>query len=92
MIRIGKYGISASDRSYEVGRIAQTKDKKTGSVVEYLTGVSYFSTLQGCLKWIRKRMHFDTVRKLDGDLQAAVEALRKSDEQFEQMIAGIEKE
>lgn len=92
MIRVGIYGIDASDRCYEVGKVGKNTDKKTGEEKEYIMNPSYFTSLAGALKHIRKKMHFEAVRNMDGDIQAAIEALGKADEQFGKLISGIEVE
>ena len=92
MIRVGKYGIDASDRCYEVGKIGKITDKKTGEEKEHIVNPSYFPTIQGALKHIRKKMHFETVKNMDGDIQSAIEALRKTDEHFEKLISIVEVE
>ena len=95
MIRvIGDYGIDASDKCYAVGRISKLKEKKdgkyTGEEKEYLINPSYVTTFTGALKCIRKDMQRETIKSIDGDLKAAIEAIQKCDERFEQMIAGID--
>lgn len=92
MIRvIDKYGIDASDRCYEVGKIGKTTDKKTGEVKEYIANASYVSSLQQALKVIRKKMHLEAIKNIDGDLHAAIEVIKKADERFEELIKDIEK-
>lgn len=92
MIRIGKYGIDASDRCYCVGKLYKITNKKTGEEIEYISNGRYYGTLKGALSSIRKDMHLEAIMNMNGDLQAAIEALRKADEQFEKLISGIEVE
>lgn len=91
MIRIDNYGIDVVDHSYAVGRIAVMTDKKTEEKKEYLTKPRYFSSLQGCLRQIRRWMHYEGLRNVT-TVGEAIEELGKIDERFESLIAGIEKE
>lgn len=89
MIRVGKYGIDASDRCYEVGKIGKITDKKTGEEKEYIKNARYYGSLDGALRCIRRDMHFEAIRDMDGDLNAAIEALKQVDERFEKLIKGV---
>ena len=93
MIRIlGKYGINASERCYEVGKISKTVDKKTGEEKTIIANAKYVSNLQAALKVIRKAMHLEALKNFEGELQAAIEALERVDKQFEELIKNIETE
>jgi len=93
MIRvIDKYGIKASDRCYEVGKISKAVDKKTGVEREIIANAKYVPTLQAALKVIRKTLHFEAIKNIDGDLQTAIEALEAVDKRFEELIKNIESE
>lgn len=90
MIRVGKYGIDASDRCYEVGKIGKITDKKTGEEREYIKNARYYVTFNDALRYIRKAMHFEAIRNMDGDLNAAIEAIKQADERFAELISGVE--
>lgn len=90
MIRIiDNWGIDASERCYEVGKIGKLVVKKTGEEKEYIMGASYVSSFQEALVFIRKRLRLETIKDIEGDLGAAIEALKRSDERFEEVIKDI---
>ena len=91
MIRIENYGIDVVDHSYSVVRVLTMRDKKTREQKEYLANPRYFPTLQGCLRQIRRWMHYEGLKNVT-TVGEAIEALGKIDERFESLIAGIEKE
>lgn len=91
MIKIGNYGITSDTHGYTVGRITTTKDKKTGEESEVLTATKYYGDLQGCLRYIRKQMHFEVIREFEGDMHAAIQLLNATDECFESLITNVEK-
>jgi len=95
MIRVGKYGIEAGDKYYTVGKITKQTVKKKGkegeylAETEYLAAPSYYGSVSIALNAIRQRMQLETLKPFDGTLEDAVEAIRKADERFEKLIAGI---
>ena len=91
MIKIGSFGITADSHGYTVGKISTVKDKKTGEESEILAAAKYYPTLQGCLRCIRKQMHFEAIRDFEGSMKAAIQLLNETDERFETLIADVEK-
>lgn len=85
-----KYGIDVSDRCYVVGPIARQTNKKTGEEGEIITNGSYYPTFEGALRHVRRKIHMDAVRNTDGNLDAALAAIRVADERFAEVISGID--
>ena len=92
MIKIGNFGITADSHGYTVGKVSTIKDKKTGEESEVITSAKYYPNLQGCLRCIRKQMHFEAIKGFEGDMNAAIQLLNATDERFEALIACVEKE
>lgn len=92
MIHIGDYGIDVSDKCYTVGKVSKITDKKTGEEKEYLINPSYATSFAFALKCVRKAMHREAIKNTDGDLNAAIEAIKRCDERFERMISKIKLE
>lgn len=86
MIRLGNYGINVSDRCYEVGKIATRIDKKTGNSEEILANSGYHTTLESALKAAYRRVTADAIKSYDGDLQGAIELVRKRTDAFEKLV------
>lgn len=95
MIRMGEYAIEVSDKCYAVGKVnritVKKTDKETGIKTEeekdYLVNPSYATSLASALKCIRKAMHRDALKSIEGDIKAALDAIQRCDEQFEQLLA-----
>ena len=92
MIRVEGFGITADSNGYTVGKPSTYMDKKTGAESESLTSPRYFGNMQGCLRYIRKQMHYAAIKSTDGDINAAIKAIADADERFEKLIEGVEKE
>ena len=88
MIRIGDYGIEATDRCFCAGKIVKFKDKNKGEMLERVDGGYYTSLPDGC-KGLYKRMSLDAFKSFEGDLKAAVLHLNKRTSAFEKAIADI---
>lgn len=96
MIRIGEYAIEVSDKCYAVGKVSRITvkktDKETGAKTEEekdcIVNPSYATSLASALKCIRKAMHRDALKDMEGDIKTALEAIQRCDEQFEQLLAG----
>ncbi len=91
MIKIGNFGITSDSHGYTVGKVSTVKDKKTGEESEVITSAKYYSNLQGCLRSIRKQMHFEAIKEFDGNMSEAIQLLNATDERFEALIANVEK-
>ena len=91
MIKVGNFGITAGSHGYTVGKVSTVKDKKTGVESECITSAKYYSNLQGCLRCIRKQMHFEAIKEFDGGMSEAIQLLNATDERFEALIADVEK-
>lgn len=93
MIKIGDYGIDVSDKCYAVGKISKIKVKKEGKEVgerDYLINPSYATSFAFALKCVRKAMHREAIGSTDGDLNAAIEAIKQADAMFESFLEQIE--
>lgn len=94
MIRIGDYGIDVSDRCYAVGKVSKIKVKKnkkeTGEEKEYLINPSYTTSFTYALKCVQKSMRREAIKNTEGDINAAIDAIKQADERFEQMIEKLE--
>lgn len=86
MIRIGKYGIDTTERSFAIGKIQKSVNKKTGLEEERLADPGYYSTLDGALMAVYRRLIAEGVNTYDGDLKGVVEAVRKRTRDFERMV------
>ena len=87
-----KYGVDVSDRCYVVGAIARQTNKKTGEESEIIANGSYYPTFEGALRHVRRKMHLDAVRDTDGNLDAALAAIREADRRFAELISGIDEQ
>lgn len=91
MIKLFGYGVTAGAYGYTVGKVYVYKAKKTGVETEMLATPHYYSDLQGCLRYIRRQMHYDALREFDGSIIDAIDLLKGIDEMFEKVIASVEK-
>ena len=87
MIYIDCYGIDVSDKCFTVGKISKITDTKTGTEKESLITPSYATSFASALKCVRKMMQREAIKNTDGDLNAAINAIRRSDVRFESLIA-----
>lgn len=76
---LGGYYIETDGKCYYFGKLVKTKDKKTGEVTTKISAIGYYSDFAGVLKGLAKKMRMDAIEKLDGSLEDALEAIRKSD-------------
>lgn len=94
MIRLGKYGINVSDRCFEVGKIATRTIKKTDKNTnekteveeEVLANSGYYTSLESALNGVYKRITVDALSNYDGNLQGAIELVRKRTDAFEKLV------
>ena len=91
MIKIGSFGITADTHGYTVGKVSIVKDKKTGEESETIASAKYYPNLQGCLRYIRKQMHYEAIKDFEGSMYEAIQLLNVADERFETLIADVEK-
>lgn len=76
---LGGYYIETDGKCYYFGKLRKHTDKKTGEVRTVIDPIGYYSDFAGVLKGLAKKMRMDAIEKLDGSLEDALEAIRKSD-------------
>lgn len=75
----GGYYIETDGKCYYFGKLKKYTDKKTGEAKTNLDPIGYYSDFAGVLSGLAKKMRMDAIEKLDGSLEDALEAIRKSD-------------
>lgn len=72
---IDKWVIDSDGKTYTGGKLA-TRTLKDGTKEEYIKDAFYHSTLAGCMQAISRRMRADTIKNMDGNIEAAIEAVQ----------------
>lgn len=89
---IDKWVIDSDGKTYTGGKLA-TRTLKDGTKEEYIKDAFYHSTLAGCMHAISRRMRADTIKNMDGNIEAALEAVQAADKRLMDAIGvfdGIE--
>lgn len=89
---IDKWVIDSDGKTYTGGKLA-TRTLKDGTKEEYIKDAFYHSTLAGCMQAISRRMRADTIKNMDGNIEAALEAVQAADKRLMDAIGvfdGIE--
>lgn len=87
MIRvIDQWVIDTDGRQYVGGKLAYKTDSK-GNTTEYIQQPFYYPTLSGCLRAISARLRIESIKDTEGDLQAALAALKAADTRLIEAIS-----
>lgn len=89
---IDKWVIDSDGKTYTGGKLA-TRTLKDGTKEEYIKDAFYYSTLAGCIHAISRRMRAEAIKNMDGNLEAAIEAVQAADKRLMDTISvfdGIE--
>ena len=78
---IDKWVIDSDGKTYTGGKLA-TRTLKDGTKEEYIKDAFYHSTLAGCMQAISRRMRADTIKNMDGNIEAAIEAVQAADKRL----------
>ena len=79
MIKVlDKWVIDADGKQFVAGKLA-SRVNKDGQTEEYIKDPMYHTTFAGCVQAISKRMRLEAIRNTDGDMEAAIEAIKKAD-------------
>ena len=91
MIRvIDRWVIDTDGKSYVGGKLATRTVK--GKTEEYIQQPFYYTTFSGCVKAISARLRMEAIKRTDGDLEAAVQAIHKADKRLLDALAVLDKE
>ncbi len=83
---LGGYYMDADARCYSVGKLAKKPDKD-GSPV--LNAEAFCTTPTSAILWLKERLRREAVSKLDGDFDAFIEAIKKSDEKIVKLLKEV---
>ena len=72
---IDKWVIDSDGKTYTGGKLA-TRTLKDGTKEEYIKDAFYHSTLAGCIQAISRRMRAEAIKNMDGNIEAAIEAVQ----------------
>ena len=90
MIRVFKdWAIAADDRQYDVGRIVEITDKKTGEKKEVLRADHHTSSIEYALKTILSVEKRRITASQELTLKEAIAEFRKLYQEFEEVIKDI---
>lgn len=83
---IDGYGIDVLDNCYAVGKISRSKKDDR----EYIASPAYVGSIGAALTFLCKTLRRDALKNINGDLEAAVEAIRRSDARLTEAIEEID--
>lgn len=87
MIKVlDKYVIDSDGKQFVAGKLASRVNKE-GQTEEYIKDPMYYPSFALCLHGINRRMRLEAIRNADGDIDAAIEAIKKADERLMKVIA-----
>ena len=94
MIRvIDKWVIDTDGKCYVGGKLETRtiKDKDDNPVTEeYIKQPFYHTTFLGCVKAISARMRMEAIKRTDGDLEAAIQAIQRADKRLTKALGVFE--
>lgn len=91
MIRvIDRWVIDTDGKSYVGGKLATRT--VNGATEEYIQQPFYYTTFAGCVKAISARLRMEAIKRTDGDLEAAVQAIHKADQRLLDALSALDKE
>lgn len=82
---IDKYVIDSDGRQFVAGKLASRV--KEGQTEEYIKDPMYYPSFALCLHGINRRMRLEAIKNTDGDIEAAIEAIKKADDRLMKVIA-----
>lgn len=87
MIKVlDKYVIDSDGRQFVAGKLASRVNNK-GETEEYIKDPMYFPSFAMCLHGINRRMRLEAIKNADGDMEAAIAAIKAADERLMKVIA-----
>lgn len=85
MIKVlDKWVIDSDGKQFVAGKLASRV--KDGQTEEYIRDPMYHTTFAGCVQAISKRMRLEAIKNADGDMEAAIAAIRAADNRLMKAI------